>query len=68
MNASYASSGFYKVSEFARYANVSESTIRRAIASGALRDKRIGRCTRIDKTDGDSWLTSRPSTSELVAS
>jgi excisionase family DNA binding protein len=44
------------IREVASAANVSEWTVRKEIAEGRLRARRIGRCVRILDEDGDHWM------------
>lgn len=51
--------GLLTVSETAKLLNVSEDTVRRAIARGGLRAIRIASVVRIDPTELAAWLTGR---------
>ncbi|MGO9335628.1 MAG: helix-turn-helix domain-containing protein [Acidimicrobiales bacterium] len=46
------------VAQVAELAQVSPWTVRRQIAAGLLRAKRIGGCVRVTRTDFDAWLAS----------
>ena len=48
------------VPEFADEIGLSEWTIRKEIAEGNLRARRIGRVVRILDTDGAQWMQGRP--------
>ena len=52
--------GWLDVQAAARWAAVSESTIRRELRSGRLRGYRVGgrKCWRLRPQDVDAWLTS----------
>jgi excisionase family DNA binding protein len=53
------------VAQAAELAQVSRWTIRRQIAAGLLRAKRIGGCIRITRADFDAWLASDDATPEV---
>ena len=52
--------GFYTIAEFLSVYSIGRSTAYRAIESGKLRLTKIGRASRIAKTDAATWAASLP--------
>lgn len=50
----------YSMASAAVVTDLSEKTVQRAIRSGALRAKKVGRGVRILRVDLDEWLTTLP--------
>ena len=51
--------GWFTIPDFAKKVGFSEWTIRKEIAAGSLRARRVGRCVRVLDVDGAEWMRGR---------
>ncbi|GGE21326.1 hypothetical protein GCM10011529_29930 [Polymorphobacter glacialis] len=54
--------GFYSVAEFLRIFSMGRTSLYRAVNAGEIRITKIGRSSRIAKTDAKAWADGLPTT------
>ena len=52
--------GFYTIAEFLRIHSIGRTTLYRAVQAGQIRITKLGRSSRVAKTDAAAWVASLP--------